>query len=194
MPKPYIFPTLYDDVLQVSVSNLKKWGYLKPYIYKSGTITWSRNGEKTASISIAVNTYAESPYLELSYTNNGQPIEYRVQLVTVPSNIGKGVVWYFLCPHTNKQCRKLYSVGAKFLHREAYTGCMYEKQTYSPKNRRLVNMYEKLFNSDKLYKELYSKHFRKTYAGRPTKRYLKLMQKIREAESVPYTEADLLVM
>lgn len=190
MAKTPTFPTLFDEVLQVSVTDLKKWEYLRPNQYKNGVITWSRNGQKTASISIAVNTRTGSPYLELDYTNNGTPINYRVQLVTVPANIGKGRVWYFLCPHTGKRCRKLYSVGAKFLHRSAFAGCLYESQTYSQKNRQLFRMYAKAFGSDKLYEQLSQKHFRRTYAGKPTKRFSKLMQKIRESERMSYFDKE----
>ena len=57
-----------------------------------------------------------------------------------------------------------------------------------------MRMYEKIFATEKLYEELYSKHFKRHYAGKPTKRYLKLMQKIKESESVPYTESELMVM
>ncbi|WP_245590576.1 hypothetical protein [Adhaeribacter aquaticus] len=146
----------------------------------------------TGRINIMVNTYAESPYLELDYKSRDKPINYKVLLVTVPSNIGKGKVWYFLCPATNKLCRILYSVGGRFLHREAFTGCMYESQTYSKKNRRLFKMYEKAFGSDKLYEQLYEKHFKKTYAGKPTKIYMKLMNKIvEEGKSIAYSEKEL---
>jgi hypothetical protein len=125
-----------------------------------------------------VNTRTDSPYLELDYKHNGKPVNYQVQLITAPANIGKGRVYYFICPNIGKRCRKLYSVGERFLHREAFTDCMYESQTYSAKSRQLCKMYEKAFDSDKLYEQLYSKHFKRTYAGKPTKRYLKLMQKI----------------
>ena len=54
MPKFPTFPTLYDEVLQISITKLKEWNYLNPEQIKSGTITWSSNGEKTASISITV--------------------------------------------------------------------------------------------------------------------------------------------
>lgn len=194
MPKLHTFPTLFDEVKSVSITNLRKWGYLKPNRWRSSTITWSRNGQVHSSIGIEVNTKAEEPYIVLKYNYGDKPVKYTIQLVSVPSNIGKGEVWYFLCPYIKKRCRVLYSVGELFLHREACKGYMYEKQTYSPNNRIKVRMWEKLFNSDKLYKELHSKHFRKTYAGKPTKRYLKLMQGIREAERVPYTEAELMVM
>lgn len=35
---------------------------------------------------------------------------------------------------------------------------------------------------DKYYEELHSKYFKTHYNGKPTKRYLKLMQKIKMAE------------
>ncbi len=50
MPKFPTFPTLYDEVLQINISKLKQWEYLNPDQVKTGILTWSRNGEKTASI------------------------------------------------------------------------------------------------------------------------------------------------
>lgn len=190
MPKPHTFPTLYDDLKTVSVSFLTKHGYLKPNQWQSGTITWSRNGNKTGSISIRVNTQPESPYLELDYKCNETPINYRVQLFSAPSNLGKGVVWYFICPHTGKRCRKLYLADTYFFHRSAFRGCMYEKQTQSKKSRYLDKTLGVYFRSDQLFEQLYKKHFKKQYAGKPTKKYLKLTQQIQRAESIPYHEIE----
>lgn len=184
MPKPYAFPTLFDEVKTVSVSFLKKNGYLKPNQWQSGTITWSRNGSKTGSISIRINTNTESPYLELDYKSNDTPINYQVPLVSITSNIGKGVIWYFVCPHTRKRCRKLYLVGGYFYHRSAFRGCMYEKQTYSHNNRWLGKQFDKLFNSEKAYEQIYSKYFKKLYNGKPTKRYLKLLKQAKAGEGL----------
>lgn len=185
MPKPLTFPTLYDDLKTVSISFLSKHGYLKPNQWKSGTITWSRNGNKTGSISIRVNTQLDSPYLELDYKYNEAPINYRVQLVSTRSNLGKGVVWYFVCPQTGKRCRKLHLADTYFYHRSAFRGCMYEKQTQSKKYRGLDKTLGAYFKCDNLYSELYKKHFRKQYAGKPTKKYLKLTRQIQRAESIP---------
>ena len=178
MPKLTTFPTLYDDCKTISISELGRWEYLTPNRYKSGVISWSRNGNKTGSISIAVNTHTSTPYLELDYSCNGTPINYRVQLVSIPSNLGKGVVWYFICPRTGKRCRKLYCADTYFYHRSAFQGCYYEKQTYSYKNRKLGQQFEKLFGIDKIYEEIYSKHFKKHYNSKPTKRYLKLLKQV----------------
>ena len=186
MPKPHTFPTLYNEALQISISKLKGWGYLNPEQIKSGTLNWSRNGNPTGSISIQVNTHSEQPYIELDYKYRDEPRNYKVYLTSTLSNLNRGEIWYFLCPQTKKRCRKLYSIGGYFLHREAFNGCMYETQTQSKKNRQLDKTFGAYFKSNNLYSELYKKNFKKTYAGKPTKKYLRIMEQIQKAESIPY--------
>lgn len=189
MPKPRTFPTLYDSLKTVSISLLAKRGYLKLTHWQSGTISWSMNGNKTGSISIGVCTQPESPYLELDYKCKEAPINYRVELVSTLSNLGKGLVWYFVCPHTGKRCRKLYFFNGYFYHRSAFGG-MYENQTQSKYYRYLDKTLGLYFRSDKLGEQLCKKHFKKQYAGKPTKKYLKLTQQIQKAESIPYHEIE----
>jgi len=179
MPKPHTFPTLYNEALQVSISNLKEWEYLRPEQFKSGKLTWSRNGNITGSISIAVNTFSEQPYIELNYKYMDEPRNYKVRLVSIPSNFGKGLIWYFLCPQTKKHCRILYSIDGYFLHREAFKGCMYESQTRSKKYRQFVKTFGALFLADQLFEQLHEKHFKTTYAGKPTKRCIIIQHKIK---------------
>ena len=190
MPKPYTFPTLYNEALQIDISKLKGWGYFKPKQIKSGTVNWSRNGNPTGSISIKVNTKSEQPYIELDYKYRDEPRNYKVYLTSTPSNLNKGEIWYFICPQTKKRCRKLYSIGGYFLHRKAFNGCMYETQTQSKKYRQLDKTLGAYFEIDNLYSELYKKNFKKTYAGKPTKRYLRIIEQIQKAESIPYHEIE----
>ena len=190
MPKPYTFPTLYNEALQLSISKLKGWGYLAPRQIKSGTINWSRDGTQTGSISITVNTRCEQPYIELNYKYKDEPRKYKVYLTSTRSNLDLGEIWYFVCPVTKKRCRKLYLIDGYFLHREAFNGCMYETQTHSKKYRQMDKTLGAYFKSDNLYSELYKKNFKKTYAGKPTKRYLRTMEQIHKAESVPYHEIE----
>jgi hypothetical protein len=181
MAKFPTFPTLYNEALQIDISKLKGWGYLNPEQIKSGTLNWSRNGNPTGSISIQVNTHSEQPYIELDYKYRDEPRNYKVYLTSIPSNLGKGEIWYFICPHTKKRCRKLYLIGGYFLHREAFKGCMYETQTQSKKSRQLDKTLGAYFRTDQLYEQLYKKHFKKTYAGKPTKKYLRIMEQIQKA-------------
>jgi hypothetical protein len=190
MPKPHTFPTLYNEALQIHISKLKGWGYLNPEQIKSATINWSRNGNPTGSISIQVNTHSEQPYIELDYKYRDEPRNYKVYLTSTPSNLNRGEIWYFICPQTKKRCRKLYSIGGYFLHREAFNGCMYETQTHSKKNRDLFKIIDPVFKSENLYSELYKKNFKKSYAGKPTKKYLRIMEQIQKAESIPYHEIE----
>jgi len=69
---------------------------------------------------------------------------------------------------------------------------MYDSQTKSKKWRSMDKVYGSYFKLDDLYEELYSKHFKTHYYGKPTKRYLKLMRKINKAEHIPIPEMKTL--
>lgn len=178
-------PTLYDDALQLSITKLKEWNYLIRGQCKSGVLAWSRNGNKTGSISIRVNMESDTPFVDLDYRFNDKPRQYRVFLQSAPSNLGKGEMWFFECPETGKRCRKLYSVDGYFRHREAFRGCLYGSQTRSKKWRDMERLYGAYFDRERLYEQLYKKHFKKTYAGKPTKKYRELMRKLKIADGVP---------
>ncbi len=194
MPKYYTFPTLYDEVKTVKIAFLKKHGYLKPNQWQSGTIIWSRNGVETGSISISVNTAQESPFLQLSYNYNDVKKSYQIELKKVPSNLGKGFLWFFVCPETFRLCRKLYLYNGIFRHRELCNGGMYESQTHSKKYRLLDKQFGAIFKQDEVCSELYKKHFKKTYAGKPTKKYLRLMAIKEAAKNIPYYEFERAMM
>jgi hypothetical protein len=193
MPRPNTSPTLYNEALKINISKLKEWGYLVPGQIKSGTLNWSRNGNPRGSISIQVNTHSEQPFIELDYKYRDEPRRYKILLTSTPSNLKKGHVLYFLCPQTNKRCRKLYSIGGYFLHREAFNGCMYETQIQSKKNRSMIKAFGVYFDIDNLYDELFKKHLKKMYSGKPTKKYSRLMQQISRAESIPQHAIDKLM-
>jgi hypothetical protein len=50
------------------------------------------------------------------------------------------------------------------------------------------------FKTDELYSQLYQKRFKKFYAGKPTKRYLQIMEQIQKAESIPHNEIEKAVL
>jgi hypothetical protein len=194
MAKLPTYPPLYDEVLQIYISKLKELGFLKYNKITGGTLTWSRNGDKVATVSILVNTFNKEPHIELFYKYREESRQYKVRLVTIPSNLGKGKIWYFLCPKIKKRCRKLYLVDGYFLHREAFKGCMYDCQTKSKYYRKLNKTLGAYFRIDELYEQIYKKHFKKTYAGKPTKKYVHIMEKIHEAESIPYSRIERLIL
>jgi hypothetical protein len=192
MPKYSTSPYLFDEEKNISISKLKEWGYLKEYTQRNTTISWSRNGIETSSISIRIVMNDLENTLTVNYNCNGNSYYYKIQLVSILSNLGKGNVWYFLCPFTNKRCRKLHLINEKFIHRSALPSGMYSKQTQSKKWRLLERVYGSYFNSEKVYAELHSKYFKTHYNGKPTKRYLKLMKCLRTAENISNSEIEKL--
>lgn len=182
MPKPPTNPPLYDRVPQLSISNLNKWGYLSPNKFCIGVLNWSHQN----SISVLVNNCDEQPFIELKYKYGGEPRKYKVLLTSTSSNLKKGKIWYFICPQTKVRCRKLHLIGGYFLHRKAFKGCMYETQTESKKNRQLDKFCRSYFKSDDLFDELNKKNFKSTYAGKPTKKYLRILKRIQEAEKTAH--------
>jgi hypothetical protein len=48
---------------------------------------------------------------------------------------------------------------------------MYEKQTQSRCGRNLRKEFDRLFGSEEAYELIFSKHFKRSYKGKPTRRF-----------------------
>ena len=169
MPRPSRFPTTFDHELSISIADLKRMGYLSFGYRRIGSIAWGRSDKESASISVTVDLSVSVPYLELKYSYFDQPTQYRVKLVNVPSNLGKGSVWYFVCPLTSKRCRILYGIDGYFLHRDAFEGVIYESQTWSKQARNMARMVDVVCGD---------RPKRRYYAGKPTKSYQRWSKKL----------------
>ncbi|TXD48134.1 hypothetical protein [Polaribacter sp. IC063] len=194
MPKNYTFPYLFDESKSLSITDLKKMRYFKKNKTIGGTINWKRGSENTGSIGVKVTMSENDNYIDLNYTCNKQDYNYRVFVVSVKSNLNKGEILYFKCKFTGMRCRKLYLINGRFQHRTAIKKAMYSTQTKSKKWREIERVFGSYFDKDKFYAELYSKHFRKSYNGKPTKKYLKLMQKIKKVNSVDPNDIERLLL
>ena|SRR5437773_2146211 len=179
---------MYDRCLQLTVTFLKCNGYLSSGQWKTGIVAWSigegQEREITARIKITVSMEAE-PYIHLNYTVSENLISYQIRLVSIPSNLQKGQIWFFVCPVTGRLCRKLYCIGERFLHREAYNGCMYTKQTYSRRLRREMKIFDRLIISAEIVDELNKSYFKETYNGKTTRRFQRLLKR---AEKIGHFE------
>ena len=184
MAKYPTYPTLLNELLQFSTKGLKALKYFDGLSYKGGVLNWKQNGEATASISIKVNTLSDNPFIELDYKANDKPMNYKINLVSIPSNLGEGIIWYFICPNTGRKCRKLYLADGYFVSRFAFTNAMYEKQAESHKWRHWHKTIGKLCGTDELFEQLEASYFKNFYAGKPTKRYLKIMKRINQVNDL----------
>lgn len=188
------YPTTVEDCLYLSLKKLKGWGYLTHNGIKTGNVSWSRNGTPHSNIGISVTKNDFETFIILNYSVNGEPKKYKVEIISKPSNLGKGEVLYFVCPQTKKHCRKLFLHSGYFLHREAFNGLMYSKQLESKKNRDLCKLLDACYLSDDVYEERYKKHFKTHYNGKETKRFKRLNNKIRNADSFPVGTIEKLLM
>ncbi|HLS10530.1 MAG TPA: hypothetical protein VK050_00050 [Flavobacteriaceae bacterium] len=180
------FPSLYDNALQLSITSLKNDNFIQSNIHRKGVSNWTIKGKHIASINIEVKTADAYGYIILDYSFNDKPISYKVGLTTIKSNLGNGLIWYFVCPKTNKRCRILYQIKGMFLHREAFPNAMYYTQTRCKLMRHLETKFGDMVGIHRLYDKIHQKHFKKYYNGKPTKRYKKLMERINKAQSIPY--------
>ncbi len=181
MAKLATHPFIIDECKQIDIKNLKDWGYLRNPGKKEFDLRWTI-GTQVSEIGACLINNREIGFLILSYIIDEAPVKYKIRLLNKPSNLGKGVLWYFICPVTGEVCRKLYLGTKYFVHREALQGGYYSKQTRSKKYRDIVRVFGAGFKADDLYDEIYSKHFRRFYNGKPTKRFLKIIKELRRLE------------
>ena len=177
------YPTIIDHLKQLDISLLRK--KLIPGNIQSGIFTWYQDGDKVAAIGYTVEMAGEVPHLELSYTYNGRNIKARIRLESLPSNLGKGTVWYFLCPVSSLRCRKLYLFNGYWVHRQAIRGGMYQQQTKSHQWRRLHQIMDRYDRARCAADEADKENFRSQYAGRATRRFKRLMKAIERIENDP---------
>lgn len=182
--------TTVESCKTLSLKRLREWGLLEPGCYQSTTITFYTGKEETGSMRIWISTLSNDACVQLKYyfeeKEGNRYIDYKIPLVKVPSNLGKGFRYYFQCPVTGKKCMKLYRPPWEdyFLHREAFQDLRYEQQIKSKKSRSFWSgPIGLLFKEDMLRNELLDKpkYAKLYYRGEPTprlRRYLKVKERL----------------
>ena len=95
-------------VCRIEMRDLTRLGILKKQYY-SFELNWNDG----SSICLYLTNNQEGHFLTAAYTLTDRQGEthrmnYRIYLDRIPSNLGRGFVYYFLCPNTGKRCRVLY--------------------------------------------------------------------------------------
>ncbi len=116
------------EVLRIELPYLLRNGFIRKGQYIIGGLNWN-NG---CSIGIESVYNSEEKYLKLSYTikhesGESEAMDYKIQFTTIPSNLGKGKVLYFVCPISGRKARILYKCyGSKiWMSRGAYKHRIY---------------------------------------------------------------------
>lgn len=169
-----------DSLKQVSVWFLRKHGYLN-HGWKSGTVTWSRNGEEDGNISIQSSVGEGEQHIRFIYTQTDRDtgekkdFDYEIPLTVTPCNYG-GVRYWFVCPWyvNGKYCGR--RIGVLYLGGKHFACRHCHDLTYNSRNlsgiSKIAGQVISAPELDKLENEIK----RKYYASKMTRKY-KLFQK-----------------
>lgn len=78
-------PILYDFCKQLSISDLKTWGYLKQNQITKGIIRFTSHNYDILEVFINVNTKKSKPFIELKYSINNNLVKYHIYFELLPS-------------------------------------------------------------------------------------------------------------
>ncbi|MGH9643051.1 MAG: hypothetical protein ACRD3Q_11560 [Terriglobales bacterium] len=105
-------------MLRLDIRRLRRWQWVRPLAGVSGTICWSENGERSASIALAVDLMERDwGVARLNFSIDGQPRMQVIPIVSEPCRYG-GRRFYFQCPRSGRRCEVLYCVGGVFASRQ----------------------------------------------------------------------------
>lgn len=177
-----------EDLWCFNISSLTKRGLLMDNSFGNEIdIRLKRNDVYEARFSISINMFSGHGDVYFSYSYKETIRKYKVEVISRPSNLGKGVVWFFICPVTKKTCRKLYFNKGFFLHRTAFPEIIYEQQKQSKRNRKLDKTM-KMALDESIYQEFYRKHLKTHYRGKITRRFARITKKLAEKDSFSYDD------
>jgi len=141
----------------------------------NGVSRWEWGSGDEASIKYQLYTVGTTPVLVLTYALDGQNVNQVVRFQSVRSNLNRGQYWLFLCPESGQACRRLHLFGGKFQHRKAGGGILYRQQARSISGfERVLDAYEVAEQVEAAFSKPY---FREWYAGRRTRRAVRLLKK-----------------
>lgn len=119
-------PTV-EDGLTVDLGLMLRRGWAKEGASGAGTLSWSSNGERFATIGHRYDlTNPEAAHLTLTYTLNPkgpspEKVEQRIRLVWTRPTYG-GRRWWMICPYSGRRVAKLHLPpgGDRFASRLAW--------------------------------------------------------------------------
>jgi len=115
-----------EDTPRLTIEDLRAWGFITGSPGdKSGTITFSRNGQETGSLGVKVHIEGAWSYVRFDYLlgYDKKPVAYEHELEPSPCYYG-GHRLYFRCRHCKRRVTALYLSGGYYTcrhcHRLAY--------------------------------------------------------------------------
>ena len=143
----------------------------------SGSITFPSG----SSVGFYSSYTAEEKFLQLHYVMNNEKHREEIELITLPSNLKKGEILYFVCPRNKNLCRTLYRAYSSpiWKSREAYGIPIYYPLQLQSKVGRDNSRF---WNYERRLESLYEERQSYLFLGRPTKRLQRIeaIEKLRD--------------
>jgi len=163
---------------RLELSYLLNDGYIQKGLMLSGTIRWN-NGSSINFISELTeeNQYIRLQYQNTSYEGEEKDMDYMIHLASIPSNLDRGRILYFICPITGRRSRILYKCYGSlyFKSREAYHNRIYYQCQISSKLYYHSNRFHSIESTLERMPAIKKQHYR----GKETR----IQQRIRLLES-----------
>lgn len=162
--------TITGEAQKLEINTLIKKGYFKNgCCIHNGRISWT-NG---SSIGYDAELTEQKQEIRLFYWNQNNAgektdLDYKIQLTSIPSNLGRGGIWYFVCPFTGRKAKILYKCYGSpyFKSRKAYQNRIYYSSQISSKLEFYNNRYWEIEHKlEKLYPIIRKEH----YQGKETR-------------------------
>ncbi len=171
MGRPYTGAATVYSSPRLELSRLLKVGYFTKGAEVSGLWSWT-NGD---TVGIFTKRKGAEVYMELSYTwthphtGAAEDVRQRFDMVSKPSNLGRGEVLYFRCPQTGRACRMLYRAysARTFRSRWGFSYRLYYPGQLCGKLDRWNTRY---WDLERHMEGMERKRRPGTYRGKPTKR------------------------
>jgi hypothetical protein len=138
-----------ESSLVLTTSSLLRKRALVAGARTSGTWGWTHHGDDKPFATIGYEadlTDQDNAWLWLHYRASGEPVDYKVQLVTSTPHYG-GLRWWFICPLIRRdggpprRVAKLYlPSGAKYFGSREVYGLTYRSCQESGKSRGLYHL------------------------------------------------------
>lgn len=171
MGRPYTGAATVYSSPRLELSRLRKAGYFTPKAEVRGQWTWT-NGD---AVAIVTKWKEAEVFMGLRYTwthptdGTKHDMRQRFDMVSKPSNLGKGTVLYFRCPRTGRPCRVLYRAyhARDFRSRGGFSYRLYYPSQVCGKLNRWDETY---WSAERALEGTKGKRKPGTYRGTPTKR------------------------
>ncbi len=163
------------ECARINLTDLKRDGLIVNGQDKMSKLSWNTSEAITALASLS----GENKYLRLAYAitveDKRTEYDYKIEITTIPSSLGKGEILYFVCPETGKRCKVLYrAYGCNiWKSRQAYSLPIYYPTQVKPKWQYYLDKRNELTETAKELSEsmLYSNK-----NGRRTRKQVRLDQ------------------